>query len=149
MTLVNVSPRRKTRRSHNAFDNLFNEIMNTSFNELSKNHLVSNRPAVNVIEGADNFTIELSAPGLNKEDFKIDLEKDTLTIEANKETKDVEGEKIIKREFNFNKFKRSFRLPKTIDTKSIDAKFESGILKLVLAKKEEAKEQAPRTIEIK
>ncbi len=149
MTFVNVKPGKKVRRSHNAFDNIFNEIMNTSFNELSKNHLVSNKPAVNVIEATDHFKIELSAPGLSKEDFKIDIEKDILTIEANKTIEAVEGQKVIKREFNFNKFKRTFRLPETIDTKSIEANFVNGILNLTLAKKEEAKEQAPRSIEIK
>jgi len=149
MPFVNVNSVRKAKRSHNAFDNIFNEIMNTSFNELSKNHLVSNRPAVNVIESADNFRIELSAPGLSKEDFKIDIEKDILTIEANKKVETLEGQKIIKQEFNFNKFKRTFRLPETIDAKNIDASFVNGILNLTLAKKEEAKEQPPRSIEIK
>lgn len=148
MTLVNVNPRRKVRRSHPAFDSFFNEILNTNFKEVSKNHLGNNQPAVNVIETGEGFRIELSAPGLSKKDFKIDIEKDLLTIEANKEKKEVDGEKIVKQEFNFNKFKRTFRLPDTIDTKNISAKFKNGILSLDLAKKEEAKEQPPRTIAV-
>jgi len=149
MTFVKVNPRKKVRRSNSIFDNLFNELMNTSLNELSNNHLVSNRPAVNVLETDDDFQIELSAPGLSKKDFSIDIDKEVLTIEANKELEEKEGIKVIKREFNFNKFKRTFRLPDTIDASNISATFEAGILKLTLSKKEEAKKQAPRSVEVK
>jgi len=149
MTFVNVNPRRKVKRSSSIFDNLFNELMNTNLAEHSKNHLISNRPAVNVIENNDSFQIALTVPGLSKKDISIGVEKNILSIEANKEVNAPEGEKFIKQEFNFNKFKRTFRLPKTIDTTNISATFDNGILNILLAKKEEAKEQAPRNIEIK
>ena len=149
MILTRVNPARKVKRSPFVFDNFFNELLNTSFNETSKNHLISNRPAVNVIETGEGFRIELSAPGLSKEDFSIGVEKDILTIEANKETKELDGEKIVKREFDFSTFKRTFRLPETIDVNNINASFLNGILSISLAKKEEAKELPPKTIEIK
>lgn len=143
MTLVRVNPRRKARRNHSIFDSLFNELSHTNFNTTRKN-----RPAVNVLEMADNFRIDLLAPGLQKEDFDINIDKDILTIEANKETELKEGEKLIQSEFNFGKFKRTFRLPETIDTGNISANFENGILSITLLKKEEAKELPPRTIAI-
>ncbi len=149
MTLVSVNPRRKTNRSISVFDNILNELMNTNFNESTSNTFVSSRPAVNVIESADNFRIELSAPGLSKKDFGISIDKDILTIESKKEKAVQENEKMIKKEFDFSNFKRTFRLPDTIDTSNINANFKNGILSLTLAKKEEAKEQPPRSIEIK
>lgn len=149
MTLVRVNPRNKVNRSSSVFDNFFNELAQTGINEQSKNHLISNRPAVNILETGDGFRIELSAPGLDKNNFSIGIEKDILTIEANKEVKELEGEKFIKRGFDFSNFKRTFRLPDTIDVNNINANFKDGILSLLLAKKEEAKEQPPRTIEIK
>lgn len=148
MTFVNVNPRRKVRRSSSVFDNLFNELMNTSLAEHSKNHLVHNRPAANITEANDRFEISLSIPGLSKEDLTIGVDKNILTIEANKAITNPEGEKLIKQEFNFNTFKRTFRLPKTIDLTNITANFNNGILSLVLVKKEEAKELPPRSIEV-
>lgn len=148
MTLVRVNPKNKVQRSNSIFDNFFNEPRYTGDYKQPTNHLLNNRPAVNILETRDGFRIELSAPGLDKNDFAIGIEKDILTIEANKEVKELEGEKFIKRGFDFSNFKRTFRLPETIDINNIKANFKDGILSLFLAKKEEAKEQAPRTIEI-
>lgn len=147
MTLVRVNPRNKVNRPASVFDNLFNEIMQPGLNELTRNNNFA-RPAVNVVETPEVFRIELSAPGLDKNDVSIMVENDTLTIESNKEFKEQEGEKVIKREFGFYKFKRTFRLPETIDLSNIKADFNNGILNLNLAKKDEAKVQPPRKIEI-
>lgn len=148
MTFVNVNPRR--RRSHvvNPFFNLFNDVVTNSAGEMEKN-LVKSRPAVNVIEGKEDFRLEIAAPGLKKSDFNIHVEKDVLTISAKVETEKVEGVKYSRKEFDYKEFKRTFHLPKTIDTTKIDAKFEDGILYLTLAKKEEAKELPARKITIK
>ena len=148
MTLVRVNPRNKVQRSNSIFDNFFNELKYTGDYKQSTNHLLNNQPAVNILETGDGFRIELCAPGLDKNDFAIGIEKDILTIEANKEVKEQEGETFIKRGFDFSNFKRTFRLPETIDVNNVKASFENGILNLFLAKKEEAKEQPPRTIEI-
>ncbi len=148
MTFVNVNPRR--RRSHvvNPFFNLFNDVITNSAEEMEKN-LVKSRPAVNVMEGKEDFKLEIAAPGLKKSDFNIHIEKDVLTISANVENEKVEGVKYSRKEFDYNDFKRTFHLPKTIDTSKIEAKFEDGILYLTLAKKEEAKELPARKIAIK
>ena len=148
MTFVNVNPRR--RRSHvvNPFFNLFNDVVTNSVGEMEKN-LVKSRPAVNVIEGKEDFRLEIAAPGLKKSDFNIHVEKDVLTISAKVENEKVEGVKYSRKEFDYNEFKRTFHLPETIDTTKIEAKFEDGILYLALAKKEEAKELPARKIAIK
>lgn len=147
MTFVNVNPRR--RRSHvvNPFFNLFNDVLTNSMGEIEKN-LIKSRPAVNVIEGKEDFKLEIAAPGLKKSDFDINVEKDTLTISAKVENEKTDGVKYSRKEFDYNNFKRTFQLPKTIDKTKIEAKFEDGILYLTLAKKEEAKELPARKIAI-
>ncbi len=103
-------------------------------------------PAVNVLETEDAFQIELAAPGLKKEDFKVNIHENTLIISTEKTT-ETTG-KYTRREFNFSTFKRSFTLPKTVDGEQIVATYTDGVLGLTLPKKEEAKPKEPRSIEI-
>ncbi len=109
-----------------------------------------NTPAVNVKETDENFILELASPGFVKEDFNIELDNDVLTISSEitteKETKE-EG-KYTRKEFNYSTFKRSFNLPDTVDGTRIEASYENGMLLAVLPKKEEAKIQPKRLIEI-
>jgi len=148
MTFVNVNPRQRRSHASNPFFNLFNDALINSVGETEKN-LIKSRPAVNVIEGKEDFRLEVAAPGLKKSDFNIHIEKDVLTISAKAENEKTKGVKYSRKEFDYNEFKRTFHLPKTIDTTKIDAKFEDGILYLTLAKKEEAKELPARKITIK
>lgn len=141
------------KRNHNNLDNFLNEFFTDfekPFRRPANSGLFKNRPAVNILETNDNFQIELAAPGIRKEDIKIDVDKDVLKISATKTTEKKEGEekKYTLREFNFSTFERTFTLPETIDNQAINAKFENGILVLTLAKKEEAKPVPPRTIAI-
>jgi len=147
MTFVNVNPRRRRHTSVNPFFNMVNDILHTSANEIEKS-IVKSRPAVNVIEGKEDFRLEIAAPGLKKSDFDINVEKNVLTISAKVEKDDAEKTKYARREFNYNEFKTTFQLPKTIDVTKIDAAFNNGILTLTLAKKEEAKELPARKIAI-
>jgi len=126
---------------------MVNDILHTSANEIEKS-IVKSRPAVNVIEGKEDFRLEIAAPGLKKSDFDINVEKNVLTISAKVEKDDAEKTKYARREFNYNEFKTTFQLPKTIDVTKIDAAFNNGILTLTLAKKEEAKELPARKIAI-
>lgn len=97
-------------------------------------------PAVNVTETKDDYKVTLAAPGLKKEDFKVDLEGNILTISSEKEeTKDEKDEKYSRKEYNYASFCRSFTLPDVVHRDKIDAKYENGVLNLVLPKKEEAK----------
>ncbi len=99
-------------------------------------------PATNVKETEKEFKIELAVPGFKKEDFKVNLDNDVLTISAEtKNEKKEENEKYTRKEFSYNSFSRSFQLPKTANNEKINAKYEDGILKLDISKKEEAIKQ--------
>ena len=100
-------------------------------------------PAVNVKEDTDSYTVSLAAPGLKKEDFKLDIEGNMLTISSEKEeSKEDKDEKYTRKEFNYSSFSRSFSLPDEVNMEKIDARYVDGVLKLSLPKKEEAKKIA-------
>jgi HSP20 family protein len=106
-------------------------------------------PAVNIIESKDDFRIEVAAPGLDKADFRINIENHVLTISAEKEEKqEAKEEHFMRREFNYSTFSRSFTLPDSMDTEKINAKHKDGVLNVIIPKKEEAKEKPARTINI-
>nr|WP_299346692.1 Hsp20/alpha crystallin family protein [Allomuricauda sp.] len=109
----------------------------------------TNLPAVNIKEEENGFELELAIPGGKKEDFKIEVDNDVLTIssEANKASTET-NENYTRKEFSYTAFKRAFTLPETVDGAKIDAKYESGILKLTLPKKEEALPRPKRMISI-
>ena len=94
-------------------------------------------PSVNIIENTMDFKIEMAAPGMEKKDFKIEIDNDMLTISAEKkeEQKD-EKENYMRKEYSFSKFTRSFGLPENCLHEKIDAKYDNGILHLTLPKKE-------------
>ncbi|MCF8283724.1 MAG: Hsp20/alpha crystallin family protein [Sphingobacteriales bacterium] len=92
-------------------------------------------PAVNVLESAEHFQIELAAPGLTKEAFNIKLEKEVLTIStAKKEDVKAEGLKYTRKEFGYHSFKRSFNLPEIADQENISAEYKEGILYVTIMK---------------
>ena len=142
MTMVKMyNPVQKS--INNLFDEFFNEMpaINKTVNNLFA-------PAVNIIESKDAYHLELMAPGRNKEDFSIAIEKDVLTIsyEKKEETKQ-EDYKLVRREFNYQSFKRSFTLDEKIQAEAIQAKYENGLLKIYLPKKTEVVQPA-KTIAI-
>ena len=104
-------------------------------------------PAVNIVENEKNFTIALAVPGMKKEDFKIDVDGDMITISAEKEEK-MEDEKYNRREYNYTSFSRSFTMPDDVMKDKIEARYEDGVLRLMLPKKEGAK-VAAKTIAVK
>jgi len=109
-------------------------------------------PAVNIVESHDGFVVEMAAPGMHKEDFKIELENETLKIMSERrDTREMkEEERYTRREFSYMAFERTFRLPKSVvDDSKIIAKYEDGILKIQIPKREEARTRPPRMIEIK
>ena len=107
-------------------------------------------PAVNITEDENGYTIEVAAPGLNKKDFKIDLDKNTLTIASVREDKQEESnERYTRREFRYTNFSRTFNLPETVDSDKIGASHKDGILYVDIPKMEEAKEKPARQIAIK
>ncbi len=95
-------------------------------------------PAVNIKEENDKFVLEMAAPGMNKDDFKVNLDNYQLTISAEqKKEKKEKEDNYTRREFVYSSFSRSFTLPKTIDIEKIKADYKNGILALTLPKKEE------------
>ncbi|MFN0032474.1 MAG: Hsp20/alpha crystallin family protein [Flavobacteriales bacterium] len=106
-------------------------------------------PAANVKENKENYFIELAAPGLSKEDFKVKLEADTLTISTEKsnEAKE-ENERYTRKEFRYNRFSRSFILPETVNSEDIRASYKNGVLQLTLPKKIVTEKEVTRTIAI-
>ena len=98
-------------------------------------------PPVNIHETADAYHLELSAPGRSKEDFKLAVEGGQLTVSfEKKEESKTEDYKTIRKEFSFKSFKRSFNLDDRINADGIQAKYDNGVLKLLLPKKEQVKE---------
>lgn len=93
-------------------------------------------PLVNITEDRDQFKLTVAAPGMDKEDFKIDIHGDILTISADTEEKE---ETPTRQEYNYSSFSRSFRLPATVLKDKVEAKYKDGILKLFLPKTEEAR----------
>ncbi|MCA0230932.1 Hsp20/alpha crystallin family protein [Runella limosa] len=137
-------------KTNGNFPTLFGNVFGKDFNELFAPANLTNYgvPAVNIVEGESGFRLEVAAPGLKKEDFKINLENNVLSISAQKEQKNEETtEKYTRKEFSFNSFRRSFTLPNTIDGEKIAATYTDGVLNVELPKKEEAK-KTPRLIEI-
>lgn len=106
-------------------------------------------PRTNIHETKDDYQIDMMVPGRKKEDFKISLDKGILTIAfETKEEKENKEESIISREFSVRSFSRSFSIDDKVDSEKIEAKYEDGILKLTLPKKEEVK-VLPKEIAIK
>jgi HSP20 family protein len=129
------------------FNDLFDEFF-TQVPATQRNGSNGNIPPVNVHETNDAFHVELIAPGLQKEDFKVAVEKGLLTIgyEKKSETENKDY-KTHRREFSVRSFKRSFHVDEKMDAERIQAKYENGVLKLLLPKKEEVKE-TPKQITI-
>lgn len=123
----------------NIFDNDLGDFFGKRFSD----------PAANILETTEAFHLEIAAPGMMKDDFKINLENNILTISAEVEdAKREEGKNYSRKEFYYGSFSRSFTLPKTIDLEKIKAEYESGILKVSLPKKEEARVETKKEIRI-
>jgi len=129
---------------------LANDFFKTNFLDgLLDSESNFSKPAVNIAEKADNYTIEVAAPGFSKNDFKINVENNVLTISSSKETKN-EGKEdnYTRKEFSYASFSRSFSLPESTETENISASYTNGILYVSVPKKEEAKVKQAREIAI-
>ena len=95
-------------------------------------------PLANVTETSTDFRIDLAAPGLTRKDFKVELENGILSISTEKEERKEEkqNEKIERKEYSYESFCRTFQLPENSKSDKIDAKYDNGILKVVIPKKE-------------
>ncbi len=108
-------------------------------------------PMVNILETDDAFEIEMAVPGLRKEDFSISLDNQMLTISAHLDEKvanDDKNEQYLKREFSYYAFQRTFNLPDFVEGDKIKARYENGLLSILVPKREEAKKKPAKAISI-
>ena len=135
---------------NNLFDDLFTrDLWNLGLNNNSSTNTTI--PAVNIRESNENFIVEMAAPGMTKNDFKVELDGNMVTIssEKNGEIEQKENEWYTRREFSYQSFQRTFQLAKdVVDAEKIQARYENGVLHLIIPKKEEAKQKPPRMIQI-
>ena len=123
-------------------DRLFN--MDFPFSDIGKN-----MPAVNIKENNKTFIIEMAVPGMKKEDFHVNIENNVLTVSAEKETTEEKtSENYARKEYNFNSFSCSFTLPDYVKHENLEGKYDNGVLKITIPKKEEAINKAPMEIKI-
>ncbi len=137
MTLVKVN-----NPLSRSFDGLMNDLLNdfpTAFGKTVREDVL-HFPPVNIYETDAAYQLEIAAPGFDKADFNVKLENNLLTISTEKkEEKNESTGKSVRKEFSYKSFKRSFTIDEKIEAGNISAKYENGILKLDLPKKETAK----------
>lgn len=139
-SIVKVQPFPATKFFPNSF---FDEFFSRGIGEFVGNDAQLSQPATNVTETDEAFQIQLAAPGFEKQHFSLQVENGQLVVTAKREEKaeqaPTEKSRVLRREFRYESFKRSFKLPNTVNQDSISAVYESGILTIGLPKKEEAK----------
>ena len=128
------------------FDDLFleNRLDSTNYERFSI-------PAVNISENLSTFVVELAVPGLTKDEFEIEIEKENLKVSSNPSENEDSAAKeettFTRKEFNYGSFTRSFTLPDTVNKDEVKADYEAGVLRITLPKKEIAKD-IKRMVEI-
>lgn len=141
MILTNTVPNGKT------FNNVFDELFRTLNSDAGSSKVYTATP-VNIVETDNGYIVSFCAPGRAKEKFKLSVENGLLTVSYEMEpTKEKESQKIVRNEFTISNFKRSFSLNDKVNEEGIEAKYENGILKVVLPKKEIVK-ISPKQISI-
>jgi HSP20 family protein len=146
MNMITYDPFRELRSLQDEVNRVFSSSFGRGSNESGMMRGAWN-PSVDIFENKDQIVLEAELPGLKPEDVNISIENNVLTIHGERkfEKKD-EGDNFHRVERSYGSFTRSFTLPPTVSSENVDASFDNGILRLALAKREEAK---PRRIEIK
>tara|TARA_A100001015_G_scaffold267973_1_gene318478 strand:+ start:345 stop:773 length:429 start_codon:yes stop_codon:yes gene_type:complete len=137
------------RNTNPLFPSLLDEFFGTSF-PLTTTSAHSHVPSVNIVETDTAFEVAVAAPGKTRKDFNVELDDHVLTVSSETTQKDEsKTAQFTRREFAYDSFQRSFRLPETIDTSGINAKYDNGILTIALPKLQEAIPEPKKQIEIK
>ena len=137
------------RNTNPLFPSLLDEFFGTSF-PLTTTSAPSHVPSVNIVETDTAFKVAVAAPGKTRKDFNVELDDHVLTVSSETTQKDEsKTAQFTRREFAYDSFQRSFRLPETIDTSGINAKYDNGILTIALPKLQEAIPEPKKQIEIK
>ncbi|UJH92207.1 Hsp20/alpha crystallin family protein [Antarcticibacterium sp. 1MA-6-2] len=141
------------RNEANWLPSVFDDMFKTDWlgGTTNGNNIGTSIPAVNIQETDENFLVAVAAPGKTKEDFKIELDNGVLTISSEIKQENESNEKngrYTRREFSYSSFRRAFSLPDSVDNEKISASYKNGVLEISLPKREEAKVQPKRSIEI-
>lgn len=136
-----------------AWSNIFNDFLNRDWYDGSnQNFSLTNTtiPAVNIKETEHEFEVEMAAPGMQKDDFRLEIHNNVLTFSSEKQTenKTEECKNLTRREFSYQSFSRSFTMPVIVDTDKISAKYENGIFRVNIPKKEEANPKPLKQIKV-
>jgi HSP20 family protein len=133
-----------------AFNTIMDRFFRDSLSDFWGHNFTETMPAVNITEKPESLLIEMAAPGLKKEDFKIEMDGNMMTISAEKKEELKEEKKNIwKREYNYTSFSRSFTLPENVADDNVSASYADGVLKLEIPKKEPDSKTTSRTIAVK
>lgn len=136
-----------TFKRHKGFPSIFDEFMSPDFfGGLTLDNDTTKMPSVNIKETDTGYVVDLAAPGLKKEDFKIELDNDVLTISS--EVSTTKEDKFTRKEFSYASFNRSFTLPENVDVTAINAAYTNGVLSIEIPKKELDVENSKRLIEV-
>jgi HSP20 family protein len=136
------------------FPSFFNKFFEGDLMDWNSSNFAGNNmtmPAVNIRESNEEFLIDVAAPGMSKENFRLDYDNGRLTISSEKkeERKEKSDEKYNRREFSYMSFQRTFTIPEhVVNGDKINARYENGILQVSLPKKEEVKPKPAREIKI-
>lgn len=145
MNLVTYDPFREMRSLQDEVNRLFS----SSVNRGGSNDIMRGAwsPSVDILENKDSIVLEAELPGMSPEDVNISIENNVLTLQGERSFENKQDKDNYHRvERSYGSFTRSFTLPPTVSSEDVNAEFENGVLRLTLAKREEAK---PRRIEIK
>ena len=127
----------------------FPSFFNETLDRLWKDEAVQWMPSVNIKERSEDFKIDLAVPGMDKNDFKIEVDNGLLTITGERrEEKTEENEKLTLREFNYGSFKRVFNLPETANVEKITANYKDGVLVLTIGKREDSRQKPKKQITV-
>ncbi len=147
MNLINF--RRFPTRRAVPMNSLFDDFFSKGLTDFFPDNWFSANPSVNVSENDNDFVIELAAPGLERDDFSIELKDNALVIKVeNEKTTEDESDNYLRREFNYSAFERHFQLPENVKAEDISAKYDNGILVLNLPKVDAKEDKAIKRIEI-
>lgn len=135
--------------TQNWLPTMFNEFFNNDWMQRAE----TTTPSVNVLEDENEYKVEFAAPGMSKDDCKVQVnDNNTMVVSVEKSTKneDKEGKRYLRRDFSYSSYKQTFTLPDNIDKNAIKAGVDNGVLTVSLPKlNEEQKKESCRCIEIK
>lgn len=125
---------------------LFNDILNDFWAPRESQWM----PAVNITERAEEYVIDLAVPGMEKKDFRVEVDNGLLTVSGERrEENKSEGDVYTRREFHYGSFRRSFTLPDGADGEKTSASYKNGVLTITVGKREEAKRKPKKQIDIR